>query len=122
MLPFPRGDFLEGVAMSPSFITVVIDYRTRPDRVEPAFAELEALVRTVVATEPDCHGIRLLQDSADPARALLYEEWTSREAYLGPHLQTPHIQAFRAKASTLFAGPPDIQFWNLRADVLPSKG
>lgn len=105
--------------MSPSTITVVIEYRALPDKAGQAFSELESLIRTVVAREPDCHGIQLLQESDDPTRALLYEVWTSREAYLGPHLQTPHLLAFKAKASSLFAGPPKIQFWNLRAD-LPS--
>lgn len=108
--------------MTPSTVTVVIDYRALPDKVEEAFAELEALIRTVVAVEPDCHGIQLLQDTTDPSKALLYEEWTSREAYLGPHLQTPHILAFKARASGLFAGPPEISFWNRRAEFSSSKG
>ncbi len=108
--------------MSPSTITVVIEYRALPDKTGEAISELESLIRTVVASEPDCRGIHLLQESEDPTRALLYEVWTSREAYLGPHLQTPHLLAFKAKASSLFAGPPTIQFWNLRADVPAPKG
>ena len=107
--------------MSPSPITVVIEYQALPDKVGQAFSELESLIRTVVATEPDCHGIRLLQESTDPTQALLYEEWTSREAYLGPHLQTPHIQEFRAKAATLFAGSPKIRFWSGRAEFPSSS-
>ncbi len=107
--------------MSPSTITVVIEYRALPDQVGQAFSELESLIRTVAASEPDCLGIQLLQESEDPTRALLYEVWSSREAYLGPHLQTPHLMAFKAKASTIFSGPPRIQFWNLRADVPSPK-
>ena len=73
----------------------------------------------MVATEPDCFGIRLLQDSADPERVLLVERWSSREAYLGPHRETPHLQAFIAGAAAFLAGPPDIQIWRERAERLP---
>jgi len=27
-------------------------------------------------------------------------------------MQTPHLTAFRARAAGLFAGPPEIAFWN----------
>jgi quinol monooxygenase YgiN len=97
--------------MQPSRVAVLIEYRSQPDHVARAVSELEALVAKVVASEPDCFGIRLLQDPADPARVLLVEEWSSREAYLGPHFQTPHLKAFIETAPALFSGPPDIRFW-----------
>jgi len=102
------------------YVTVIIEYRTLPDSVAPAFAEIEGLIRTVVASEPDCHGIRLLQDTQDPTRMLLYEEWSSREAYFGPHLLTAHLCAFKAKAPSLFAGPPVIHVWQQQAAYVPS--
>ena len=104
----------------PSSVTVLIEYRALADRVESAIAELERLVATVVRTEPDCAGIRLLQDPADPTRLLLDERWSSREAYLGPHFETAHLQAFIAGAAALFAGPPEIQFWRERSEHLPA--
>lgn len=102
--------------MTPAPITVLIEYRTLPDQVERAVAELEALIATVVAKEADCLGIRLLTDPEDPSRILLHELWTSREAYLGPHFQTPHLQAFIARAQTWFQGPPVIQFWLTKSE------
>ena len=96
-------------------VTVHIEYRARPERLEEAVSELDALLVKVVASEPDCFGIRLLQDPADPTRVLLDEEWSSREAYLGPHFETPHLKAFIARAPALFSGPPVIQFWAERA-------
>lgn len=105
--------------MSPSRVTVLVEYRALPGQLERALSEIEALVATVVATEPDCSGIRLLQDPADPERVLLVERWSSREAYLGPHRETPHLQAFIAGAGAFLAGPPEIRIWRERAERLP---
>ena len=92
-------------------VTVVIAYRAQPGHAEHARAELQELIETVVATEPDCAGIRLLQDLSAPERILPVEEWTSAEAYTGPHMQTPHIQAFIARAPGFVAGPPEITIY-----------
>lgn len=92
-------------------VTVVIEYRAQADKVARAVDELDRLVATVVATEADCSGIELLQDAADPTRLLLVERWSSREAYLGPHFETPHLKAFIARAPELFDAAPSIRFW-----------
>jgi len=92
-------------------VTVVITYRAQPGRAAAARDVLAPLVREVLAKEPDCLGITTLQDAADETRFLLYERWTSQDAYTGPHMQTPHIQAFIQGAAAMFAGPPDITFW-----------
>jgi quinol monooxygenase YgiN len=93
-------------------VTVLIRYRAQPGKGDAAKAALAPLIRTVRAREADCLGITTLQDAADDTRFLLYERWTSQEAYTGPHMQTPHIQAFIRGAAAIFAGPPEITFWN----------
>jgi quinol monooxygenase YgiN len=98
--------------MSHESVVVLISYRAQPGREEAATRDLAALIATVRATEPDCLGITMLAESTDPTRILLHEVWTSREAYLGPHMQTPHLRAFIERAGSLFAGPPEIAFWN----------
>ena len=103
--------------MSDTPVTVLIEYRALPGQAERAISELQRLVATVVKEEADCYGIRLLRDVGDPERLLLDESWSSREAYLGPHFQTSHLQAFIASAGDLFVGPPLIQFWRV-----PSPG
>ena len=103
-------------------VTVVIEYRARPDRQEQAVTELDALVATVVAAEHDCFGIQLLQDPADPARLLLIERWSSQAAYQGPHFQTPHLQSFIARAAEFFAGPPEIRFWVTKSEYPGDMG
>jgi quinol monooxygenase YgiN len=101
--------------MPSSPTTVVISYTALPGKGPAARAALAALLAVVLAKEPDCHDITLLQGAADDTRFLLYETWTSHAAYAGPHMQTPHIQAFKEGARSLFAGPPDITFWKAEA-------
>ena len=102
--------------MSATPVTVLIEYRALPGQGERAIFELERLAATVVREEMDCFGIRILRDADDPERLLLDESWSSREAYLGPHFQTSHLQAFIAGARDLFAGPPVIQFWRAQSE------
>lgn len=97
--------------MSNGPVVVVIHYQARPGMGAVAERELGALIAKVVAEEPDCAGIRLHRDLDDADRFLLYEIWTSREAYSGPHLETPHILEFRARAQAFVMGPPTITFW-----------
>ncbi len=102
-------------------VVVVIHYQAQPAQSARTSTELRALIREVVALEPDCLGIRLHIDAGDPSRLMLYERSTSQEAYTGPHMQTPHLDAFIAKAAEFLAGPPVIEFWHLADDVMPSE-
>lgn len=101
-------------------VAVVIMYRALPGQAGAALQAISSLVATVLAREPDCHGIEILQDQADPARITLLERWPTRESYVGPHFQQPHIQAFIQQAGPLFAGPPDISFWSTRDIPAPA--
>lgn len=98
-------------------VTVVITYQAQVGQDTVALRELTTLIATVVANEPACMGIRLHQDADDDTRFLLYERWTDRDAYTGPHMRTPHLQAFIEKAPAFLAGPPDITFWEVIEDV-----
>ena len=102
--------------MTQAPVTIIIEYRAIPERTEQAVAELNTLVATVVATEADCFGIEFLREADDPARILLVERWSSQNAYFGAHFQTPHIQAFIAKAAEWFEGPPSIHVWATHAN------
>lgn len=106
--------------MQNSFVAVLIRYHTKPEATEQGVAVLRRLIETVVRQEPDCFRIRLFRDKDDPACILLYEEWASKEAYLGPHFETPHLKAFIAEAPRFFAGRPDITFWELNDELLSS--
>lgn len=98
-------------------ITVVIAYQAQPGRSVAARDELAKLIATVGSVEHDCHGIRLLQDTTDPDRLLLIEQWASEAAFTGPHMTTSHLQAFMQRAPGFLAGPPEIRCWRELAAV-----
>ena len=98
--------------MSDNPVVVTVRYQALSGQDERTRIALEALIATVLATEPDCFGIQLHVDADDTSRLLLYESWRSRASYSGPHLQTPHLGAFVVAARELLAGPPTIEFWN----------
>jgi quinol monooxygenase YgiN len=89
----------------------MIHYHALEGQRENAERELAALIATVQKVECDCSGIRMVRNADAPSQICLIEYWSSREAYLGPHMQTAHLQAFIQRAGSLFAGPPDISFW-----------
>ena len=91
---------------------VLVDYRTLPGQTDAARLALGELVAKVQALEPDCHGIRLVQDPTDPTRITLIERWSSADVFRGPHMQQPHMQAFIQSAGAFLTGPPDISFWH----------
>ena len=105
--------------MAQTSVTVLIVYRAQPGKENAGLDALSSLVATVVAEEPACLGITIHQDASDPTRILLDEEWTDKASYVGPHMQTPHIRAFIQTAPELFAGPPDISFWERRGGRRP---
>ena len=90
----------------------IVGYRALPDQIQTAKRAISALIATFQTAEPDCGGITMLQDSAEPVRFTLIEHWPSKEMFLGPHMQQPHIQCFKRAAGAFLAGPPDITFWH----------
>ena len=91
-------------------ITVIITCQIEPGKADLARQEFTAIIATVVANEAACHGIHLHQDIDDPHRLLLVEYWESKEAFTGPHMQTPHMQTFLERANAFLAGPPVFHF------------
>lgn len=92
---------------------VIINYRALPDRVDAARQAMDDLIGTVLGREPDCGGITFLQDADDPTRFTFIERWPSRDHFLGPHMQQPHIQTFIQTAGAFLGGPPEISFWQV---------
>lgn len=96
--------------MSDDPVTVLVRYRIREGRREELRAELETLIERVLE-EPGCEGITLHTGVTHPDEILLYELWSDAETYLGPHSETPHLQAFIAKARPLLEEMPEITLW-----------
>ena len=96
--------------MSPPPVTVLIRTKLLPESIEQGKQDLLDLATTVRRVESDCLAIELAQDLDDPTNLTMIEQWSSREAYEGPHMQSPHMQSFIEKSSRYFAGPPEITF------------
>lgn len=97
--------------MSDAPVTVLIRFQARPGKGDVARRALSELVSTVLEKESDCLGIRLHQELDDEDRLFNIERWTSRDAYTGPHMQTPYLQAFMKASEEFLVGPPEITFW-----------
>ena len=93
-------------------IVVLVKYQAQTGKHDLAAQEIASLVKTVTATEQGCLGISMLRSDSRDGEFLLYERWTDKEIYFGPHMQTPHIRAFIQAAGGFLAGPPDISVWH----------
>ncbi|HSM31050.1 MAG TPA: putative quinol monooxygenase [Woeseiaceae bacterium] len=91
-------------------VTVLIRMRLRPESVEQGKSDLLDLARRVMSVEQDCLAIELAQDMDDDTKITMIEKWSTREAYEGPHMRSPHMQAFIEQSAGYFVGPPDISF------------
>lgn len=93
-------------------IVVLVKYQAQPGKHDLAVREIASLVKTVTATEQGCLGISMLRSDRGDDQILLHERWIDKDTYFGPHMQTPHIQAFIQRAGEFLAGPPDISVWH----------
>jgi quinol monooxygenase YgiN len=95
---------------SENSVTIVITCQIDPSKIEVARREVAAIIATVVAKEATCRGIHLHEDVDDPNRLVLVEYWDSKDTFTGPHMQTPHMQAFLQHATTFLVGPPEFRY------------
>ncbi|MCW5964135.1 MAG: antibiotic biosynthesis monooxygenase [Bryobacterales bacterium] len=93
---------------------IVAAMRAKQDQVDTLREALLGLVAPTRA-EAGCVQYDLHQDQREPAEFLFYEIWRNREVWL-EHMETPHLQAFRAKADALLDGP--LRLWEM-AQVEP---
>jgi len=102
----------ESVNKENNNLTVLVKYKSQPDKYEDALSALNALILEV-KKEPNFVNIKMLVDPADKTNILLFEEWSDEEYYKGGHMNTPHLKKFIGDARNFLAGPPDISFWKL---------
>jgi len=96
-------------------VTVLIRTQLLPDSIEQGKQALIDLATEVRKVEAACLSIELAQHIDEPANITMIEKWSSREAYEGPHMQSPHMKSFIEQSSHYFAGPPDISFYHGRS-------
>ncbi len=89
-------------------IRVVATFAVQADKVD---AFLEAAQKTLVEPtqgEPGCIEYAIWQDSADPTRFAMLEEWESEE-HLAAHLAQPSLQEAVGKLAPMAAEPPTVR-------------
>ena len=91
---------------------VVITCSIRHDKIEIAKREFAAVIKTVMAKEPACQGIRVHEDACTPGNLLIIEYWASKEYFQGPHMKTPHMVEFLKIAESFLDGAAQFDFWN----------
>ncbi len=91
--------------------------RAKEGQVEALKSALLGLVEPTRA-EAGCIQYDLHQDHQDPAAFLFYEIWKDRAVWL-VHMETPHLQGFRAIAGDLLEEPARI--WELAQIEPPAK-
>jgi quinol monooxygenase YgiN len=104
----------ESVNNENNHITVLVKYKSQPDKHNDALSELNALILEV-KKEPHFVNIKLLVDATDKTNILLYEEWSDEDYYKGEHMNTAHLKKFIGDSRNFLVGPPEITFWKLNS-------
>lgn len=92
-------------------VVVTVDYHALPGKGDALVAALRPLLAEV-RKEPHYLEIAVLRDpQGAPDRVLLVERWDDLAYYTGAHGNTPHLEAFKASAMALLAGPPTVTLW-----------
>ena len=96
-------------------ITVLVKYKSQPEKQAEVLAALNALILEV-KKEPHFVNIKMFVDPADKTNILLYEEWSDEVYYKGDHMNTKHLKKFIGDSRNFLAGPPEISFWKLNSN------
>ena len=91
-------------------IIVLVKYKTLPNKNIDALASMERLIESV---EKEDHfvKIKLHVDKNDNSNIMLYEVWNDENYYKNQHMETEHLQKFKAESKEFLAGPPEISYW-----------
>ena len=98
-----------------SNLSVLVKYKSQPEKQEDALSALNALILEV-KKEHNFVNIKMLVDPADKTNILLYEEWSDEAYYKGEHMNSTHLQKFIGDSRNFLAGPPEITFWKLNSN------
>lgn len=96
-------------------LTVLVKYKSQPEKQAEVLAALNALILEV-KKEPNFVNIKMFVDQEDKTNILLYEEWSDEVYYKGDHMNTTHLQKFIGNSRNFLAGPPEISFWKLNSN------
>ena len=95
--------------MTDEKIAVLAKIKAKDGLAETVKQQALALVKPT-RSEAGCISYDLHQSDEDENLFMFYENWISKQA-LDEHIQTPHLQAFIAKADELLDRPLDVSIW-----------
>ncbi len=93
---------------------VLVRLKTK-DGEEEAFKGEMREVFAKIRREPACVEITGHQDRGDPTRFMLFELWTSAEAFVEFESGREYMQDYLARAGELWAEPRDLTAWEVVA-------
>ncbi|WP_087633768.1 putative quinol monooxygenase [Caballeronia telluris] len=88
---------------------VVAEFEVKADCVRDFLALARDDARHSLADEPGCRQFDIVQLDETPARVMFYEVYDDRAAF-DTHLQTPHLDRFRAGFPALIVTERPVRF------------
>lgn len=88
---------------------VVAEFEVKADCVRDFLALARDDARHSLADEPGCRQFDIVQLDETPARVMFYEVYDDRAAF-DAHLQTPHLDRFRAGFPALIVTERPVRF------------
>lgn len=92
---------------------VIAEFRVRPERLPEFLEAARDDAAHSVADEPGCRQFDVVQPEGEDGTVVFYEVYDSRAAF-DAHLQTPHLERFRAAFPPLILEERPVRFLRRR--------
>ena len=96
--------------MAEGTVNVVAKFVAKPGQESTLKTALTALIAPT-QQDPGYIAYDLYESSQRPGEFVLIEAWASKEL-LAQHLDTPHLNGFKAKAPELLASPMEVKLFS----------
>lgn len=96
--------------MADGIVNVVAKFVAKPGQEAALKADLTALIAPT-QKDPGYLAYDLYESTQRPGEFVLVEAWSSKEL-LAAHLDTPHLNGFKAKAPALLAAPMEVKLFS----------
>lgn len=95
--------------MAEGIVNVVAKFVAKPGQEQTLKAALTALIAPT-QKDPGYIAYDLYESTQRPGEFVLVEAWESKDL-LAKHLDTPHLNGFKAKAPELLASPMEVKLF-----------
>ncbi len=102
-------------------LVLLVRFEAKDGMEERARAEMEAFIPQVIEEEA-CISINLHQNPDAPHEFMLYEFWSDKAFFMGPHRETPYMKAMVERSSEFMKGSMDMSIWDLTQTYIGAAG